>query len=239
MPVNIRSDVLRATRVAKSTGAGAPPPVAGLALQKSRVSSKLGVLRMRLPSTLQNLTAGTYALLAVTTACSLTYQSLYEGDVIFEHCYRLDEEKQVSALEKQRCWHDWSQKHTYGQARDRVEYALGRERAFEQAQASGEKSAPRGLIFPNGVIWAPQPTSAFLPPPQIMSRDAGAPDANTVVSGVASFGGRAASPAVAAPGASCGGACGKTWVRCGESCGANPCQSVCDDRYRSCMRGCF
>lgn len=192
---------------------------------------------MRPSHRLRNLAAATCAALTTSTACSLTYQSLYEGDVRFEHCYRLDEEKQVPIAEKQRCWHDWTQKDTYGQARDRIEYALARERALGQAQASGEVSGSRGFVFPNGTIWAPQPTSAFVPPPQIMSRDAGVPDA-TVASGVASFTEQASGPLVA-PGASCGVACSKVWNHCGEFCRANPCQSACDDRYKSCMRACF
>ena len=172
---------------------------------------------------------------AVSTACSLTYQSLYEGDARFEHCYRLDEEKQIQLKEKQRCWHDWSAKHTYGQSRDRIEYALGRERALGQTLASGD-TAPRGLVFPGGIIWAPQPMSAFAPPPQIMTHDAGAPDAERTRT-AASFAERADAPL--APGASCGGACSKTWVQCGEQCRMNGCQSGCDDRYRICMRSCF
>jgi hypothetical protein len=189
------------------------------------------------PTTLQKLTAGICALLALSTACSLTYQSLYEGDVRFEHCYRLDDEKQVPVAEKQRCWREWNQKHTYGQSRDRVEYAIARERALGQAQASGESTGPRGLVFPGGIIWAPQPTSAFAPPPQFMSRDAGASD--TEHPAVASFAERTTGPPSSAPGATCGGACGKAWVQCGEQCKVNGCQANCDDRYRVCMRACF
>src|SRR5258708_27424562 len=129
---------------------------------------------MGLPRTLRNLAAGASATLAVSTACSLTYQSLYEGDVRFEHCYRLDEEKQVPVAEKQRCWHEWTQKHTYGQARDRVDYALGRERALGRTQASGESRTARGPGFPNGVTRAPHPTSPFLPPPRVSSAARGA-----------------------------------------------------------------
>ena len=175
--------------------------------------------------------------LALSTGCSLTYQSLYESDARFEHCYRLDEEKRVPTQEKQRCWHEWSQKHTYGQSRDRIEYALARERALGQTLASGE-TAPRGLVFPGGIIWAPQPLSAFAPPPQFMIRDAGAADAERAPS-VASFAERTDAPLVTAPGATCGGACNKAWVQCGEQCKINGCQSSCDDRYRVCMRSCF
>jgi hypothetical protein len=178
------------------------------------------------------------ALSAVSAGCSLTYQSLYEGDARFEHCYRLDEEKQLPLQEKQRCWHDWSAKHTYGQSRDRIEYALARERALGQTLASGETGA-RGLVFPGGIIWAPQPMSAFAPPPQMMSRDAGAPEVERASATAASFAERADASPTLAPGASCGGACSKTWAQCGEQCKMNACQSGCDDRYRVCMRSCF
>jgi hypothetical protein len=192
---------------------------------------------MRTSLTLFHATVLLGASSAVSTACSLTYQSLYEGDARFEHCYRLDEEKQLPVQEKQRCWHDWSAKHTYGQSRDRIEYALARERALGQTLASGD-TAPRGLVFPGGIIWAPQPMSAFAPPPQMMSRDAGAPDAERHAA-AAAFAERADAASVLAPGASCGGACSKTWVQCGEQCKMNGCQSGCDDRYRVCMRSCF
>ena len=192
----------------------------------------------------RTLTAGASAIVAGLTACagltgcSLTYQGAYEGDARFEHCYRLDEEKQVPPPEKQRCWRDWSQKHTYGQSRDRLEYAYSRERALSLAQPSGDGVSPRGLVFPNGIVWAPQPLNAFAPPPQLMTRDAGAADADRSAA-VASFGERPGSALVAAPGANCGGACGKAWVQCGEVCKGNPCQSGCDDKYRVCMRSCF
>jgi hypothetical protein len=197
---------------------------------------------MRFPVALLRFSVTACAASALSTGCSLTYQSLYEGDARFEHCYRLDEEKEVQAQEKQRCWHDWSTKHTYGQSRDRIDYALARERALGQTLASGE-TAPRGLVFPGGIIWAPQPMSAFAPPPQIMSRDAGAPQTAERTPTAASLsdhpsGLPSASPM--APGANCGGACSKTWSQCGEQCNkTNGCQSGCDDRYRVCMRSCF
>jgi hypothetical protein len=206
------------------------------ACRKPDGAASCGSYRMRFPLEVLHVTAALCAVSALSTGCSLTYQSLYEGDARFEHCYRLDEEKQIPTQEKQRCWHEWSAKHTYGQSRDRIEYAIARERALGQTLASGE-TAQRGLVFPGGIIWAPQPLSAFAPPPQMMSRDAGtdAEQARTA----AAFAGHADPPPVAAPGASCGGACNKAWVQCGEQCKMNACQSGCDDRYRVCMRSCF
>ena len=178
-------------------------------------------------------------MVALLAACSLTYQSVYEGDVRFEHCYRLDEERQVPIGDKRLCWHDWSQKYTYGQTRDRIEYALSRERTLGQAQASGERSAPPGAsaALANANV-SPQPTSALAPPPPTMSRDAGASDAEPRTT-VAALVQPATGPLPSAPGATCGGTCGKTWVQCGEQCKAGNCQTGCDEHYRSCMRSCF
>jgi hypothetical protein len=184
------------------------------------------------------LTAGMCVALVLFTACALTYQSVYEGDVRFEHCYRLDEERQVPMAEKRQCWHEWSQRYTYGQTRDRVEYATARERALGQAQAMGERSAPPGVGSAIAANASPQPTNAFAPPPQTMTRDAGAADVDQPPT-MAALAQPASGGLPTAPGATCGGACGKSWVQCGEQCKGRSCQSGCDERYRSCMRGCF
>src|SRR5262249_55686964 len=118
--------------------------------------------------------AGLGLVITALAGCSLSYQSVYEGDVRFEHCYRLDEEHRVPIGDKVACWHDWSQKYTYGQTRDRIEYALARERTLSLAQASGERSAPPGASTALATIASPQPTNAFAPPPPTMVRDAGA-----------------------------------------------------------------
>src|SRR5260221_1065662 len=164
---------------------------------------------------------------------------MYEGDVRFQHCYRLDEERQVPIGDKRLCWHEWSQKYTYGQTRDRIEYALSRERTLGQAQASGERSAPPGASAALAKAnVSPQPTSAFAPPPPTMSHDAGASDAEPRTT-IAALVQPATGPLPSAPGASCGGTCGKTWVPCGEQCKGGNCQPSCDEHYRSCMRSCF
>jgi len=190
---------------------------------------------MRRPQA-RTLTLGASLGVGLLTACSLGYQTQYEGDVRFEHCYRLDDERQVPIAEKRQCWHDWIQRNTYGQTRDRVDYALGRERALGQAQALGERTAPPGVMAPTVSNASPQPTNAFAPPPQTMARDAGA-DADRPAT-VASFTASTASALTTAPGATCGGACGKAWVQCSEHCKGNNCQA-CDERYRTCMRSCF
>jgi hypothetical protein len=192
---------------------------------------------MRSSKATRALLPGLGLLVAPFAACSLSYQSVYEGDVRFEHCYRLDEERQVPIGDKRLCWHDWTQKYTYGQTRDRIEYALTRERALGQAQASGERSAPPGASTALNANASPQPTSAFAPPPPTMTRDAGV-DADRPQT-MATLVQPAIGPLPSAPGANCGGTCGKTWVVCQEQCKGGTCQTGCDERYKNCMRACF
>jgi hypothetical protein len=188
--------------------------------------------------------------------CSPTYQSLYDGDVRFEHCYRVDEERQVAITEKVQCWHDWTQRYRHGQSRDRIEYARARERTLAQAMAAGQQTAPHGAAgAPPCAL--PQPTSAFAPPPLTMTpasaavggnatptasraaREGTAGDAGSHVDGAFGAAGETSAAPVEAPGANCAGGCGKAWSSCKQQCKGTPCRSGCDEQYRGCMRACF
>ena len=63
-------------------------------------------------------------------ACGPSVQSIYEGNVRFEHCYRLDIDPHIAPTHREACWREWKQTYTYGQTRDRVEYAERRIRAL-------------------------------------------------------------------------------------------------------------
>src|SRR5262245_3087512 len=121
---------------------------------------------MRAPSRSLMVALGLAA--APVVACSMGYRTVYEGNVRFEHCYRLDDEPAVALADKQRCWHEWLQHDTYGQTRDRAEYAEARERTLAQAAAAGEAKAPPGARKLGSLAGSPQPTNAFAPPPQTM-----------------------------------------------------------------------
>src|SRR4051812_3724316 len=71
--------------------------------------------------------------LAALAACGPSYQALYEGDARFEHCYALEEASLSSMQQRSDCWRDWMLRYTYGQTRDRVEYASARYRALSRA----------------------------------------------------------------------------------------------------------
>ncbi len=72
--------------------------------------------------------------------CGASIQSLYEGDVRFEHCMALDAEPGVKAVFRRACWTEWLTFYTYGQTRDRVIFARKR---LKQLSPVSEPARPR------------------------------------------------------------------------------------------------
>ena len=119
-----------------------------------------------------------------TMACGPSFQTMYENDARFEHCYAL-EEGAASMQQKSDCWGDWTRQHTYGQTRDRVEYARNRHEALlaVPAQPTDEAmmmGAP-GETKAGDTAAAPTPTNAFAPPPKMDARDGGEPVSKWIV----------------------------------------------------------
>ena len=84
--------------------------------------------------------AGTAGVSVSMSACGASYQAVYEGEVRFEHCYRLDEEPGIPPDQVRMCWKDWAQHYTFGQTRDRLEYALRRQRELTAQIAERDQS---------------------------------------------------------------------------------------------------
>ena len=172
-------------------------------------------------------------------SCGPSAQSIYEGDVRFEHCYRLDLELEVASSHRQACWTTWLDRYTYGQSRDRLEYARRRVRAF----ASGDANRPALNVGQNQeqdsrqfYLVVPQPTSVHAPPPPIATRVnvAEPPPSNSA---------EAAKPTdKPAPGEDCAGACKSAFSSCNMACDpaakSAACKS-CDPDYKKCMARCF
>jgi hypothetical protein len=174
--------------------------------------------------------------------------SVYESDVRFEHCYRVDEERHVPITDKLQCWREWTRRYRFGQSRDRIGYALARERTLAQALAAGQQAAPRGAGESPRTL--PQPTNPFAPPPPTITAAgaAGAGDAGSTSRDRAADAGTNADASSAtdssailtdAPGANCAGACAHTWSTCQQQCKGTACRTGCDEPYRGCMRACF
>jgi hypothetical protein len=163
--------------------------------------------------------------------CGPSFQSIYEGDVRFEHCYAVDESQRAPGSEKLACWHDWLRTYTYGQTADRVEYAAARYHLLKTGDAPFALDAladgPTERPTARQTIGGPEPTSAFAPPPNV----APPPPASTQRSEPMSV---AARP----PGSECGDDCSRSWRECRQSCKDGEC-SRCDASSRSCMSACF
>ena len=75
------------------------------------------------------------ALAAAVGGCGPSVQSIREGNIRFEHCYRLDLDQNIARTHRLTCWRQWVDSYAYGQTRDKIEYA--RRRARYLAAGSG------------------------------------------------------------------------------------------------------
>lgn len=99
--------------------------------------------------------------------CGPSFEAIQEGDLRFAHCDRLDLDRHISASHRLHCWREWQRVYTYGQTRDRVEYA--KRRIAEVS--SGDPDPPFEL--PSGEsrrpdAHAPAPNPVHSPPPAVL-----------------------------------------------------------------------
>jgi hypothetical protein len=171
------------------------------------------------------------ALAGAATACGASINALYEGDVRFEHCMALDSRPDVKPTLRRACWEEWNKFYTFGQTRDRVEYA-----SLRQKQLSKASDFDEGDWSPSnrGLSAVPEPTSVLAPPPMMMlAADAGPPpDAAAAVP---------PPPAVEGPppASDCTGECEESWTFCRQECKSPACEKGCVGKYKRCMRRCF
>jgi hypothetical protein len=192
------------------------------------------------------------ALGVAIAACGPSVQSIYEGNVRFEHCYRLDLEVDAAPTHREACWKEWLGMYTYGQPRDRIEYARRRAQAFASGDlnrpaldigvSDGSSSSPKKGEARQFYLFVPSPTSVHAPPPPIATRwyaDAGAAPAAAT----------ATTDRGEAPGEQCAAGCRGKHTECEEACGsdaglpdanrpASGCMA-CDPDFKSCMKRCF
>jgi hypothetical protein len=170
-----------------------------------------------------------------TTGCGPSFQAVYECDVNFEHCYALDQGS-ASPDAMKACWREWLHSYTYGQSRDRVEYAATR---FSELSLDptlpGEDTQTRPKRTHTMV--APLPTSAFAPPPNL-----GADHGDGPASPPQTVAGATGPPrpvvVAQAPGEQCTAACADRWNGCRKGCTDGAC-TACDRSYKECVPGCF
>lgn len=152
-------------------------------------------------------------------SCGASIQALYESDIRFEHCMALDARPDVKPTIRRACWEEWAQWYTYGQTRDRIEYAHLREKQlstasdFDEADWNPVKSGPQ--------IAAPDPTSAIAPPPMLLATDGGAPSTD-----------------VKPKEGDCAADCQQAADSCRQACKTPACEKSCSARYKKCSKRC-
>lgn len=167
---------------------------------------------------------------ASALSCGTSIQAVYEGDVRFEHCMAMDSRSDVRPTIRRTCWEEWQSFYTFGQTRDRTEYASFRVKQlsvmndFDEAESSAAKRT-------SSVV--PDPTTALAPPPMMMSTptDGG-------VQAIVDGGGDAATNDAPAPTNACEGACEETRRVCVQQCKTPICEKGCASGYKRCNKRC-
>lgn len=163
-------------------------------------------------------------------SCGASLQAVYEGDVRFEHCMALDARPDVKPTIRRTCWDEWRKFYTFGQTRDRIEYAALRDRQLSVASDFDEGDAQLARA---GGPSAVEPTSALAPPPRLVAAsDAGFVDAQVDAP-------PDAEADSAPPAASCAAECEQAWGFCRGECKTAPCDKGCSSKYKRCMKRCF
>ena len=142
---------------------------------------------------------------------------MHEGSVRFEHCYRLDLDPEVVSTHREACWKGWLTSFTYGQPRDRIDYARTRLSELQKGDPSppllrtgGERRPEQRQFY----LVVPAPTSVHAPPPPVATvwrEDAGAGD-------VASDAGSPENTNTAPPASTCADDCRSAWEACSAQC---------------------
>jgi hypothetical protein len=161
-------------------------------------------------------------------SCGASIQAVYEGNVRFEHCMALDSRPDVKPTLRRACWEEWDRFYTFGQTRDRVEYARMRREQLVGASDFDEGDwAPKTRVADA----VPEPTSAAAPPPMLLTPDGGASQP------APSSEPRA--PEKPPTNAECTTTCDGAWSVCRGDCKTSVCEKTCQSKYKRCMKSCF
>jgi hypothetical protein len=107
----------------------------------------------------------------VLTGCGPSFEVLAEGDLRFVHCDRLDLDPNIAPSHRLHCWREWRRMYTYGQTRDRVEYAQRRIAEVVSGDTDPPFQLPAGAsaVARHSRQDAPDPERAAVPAPEAAS----------------------------------------------------------------------
>jgi len=154
--------------------------------------------------------------------CGTSIRGMYESDVRFEHCMALDAATETKATVQRACWDEWVSFYTFGQTRDRIEYARARTKVLGSGSNFDEGDASTRIASRA----APDPTSAMAPPPS-MQLDPGDAGAAAAVASADKQRDR------------CAMACDPVLETCRARCKGPACEAVCGRREARCRTNCM
>lgn len=160
--------------------------------------------------------------------CGPSFEAIQEGDLRFAHCDRLDLDPNISASHRLHCWREWRRVYTYGQTRDRVDYAQRRIAEVVSGDTDPPFELPMGKNARSRRELAPgQPNPLHSPPPAVV------PMADDT--GVAPPGG----PIATSSGRACVAVCEAARSECMRGCEARQrgCGD-CDSSFEGCVGDC-
>jgi len=167
------------------------------------------------------------AALALAPGCGPSFEAIQEGDLRFAHCDRLDLDPKIAASHRLHCWREWRRVYTYGQTRDRVEYA---QRRIAEV-LSGDPDPP--FVLPDGTPARRQGDLPAAPNPALSS-----PPPIVPLSGSEPNDARDGDPVGFAPGG-CRSRCEATRADCAPGCESQPtgCND-CESSLQACLDNC-
>lgn len=158
-------------------------------------------------------------------SCGPSFEAVYEGNVRFEHCYRLDHDEEIASSHRDYCWTQWVQTYTYGQPQDRVEYAKRRIRVLRGEPPPNTRSDRSPVL--ESATSVDSTREAANPPPKALDTAPPAAEPRKVLG-------------EEVPGEGCATGCRSGLSQCRKGCQTAPkgC-APCEPDYNSCMRRCF
>jgi hypothetical protein len=100
--------------------------------------------------------------------CGPSFEALQEGDLRFAHCDRLDLDPHIAPSHRLHCWREWRRVYTYGQTRDRVEYAQRRIAEVVSGDPAPPFELPSGTSRPADGSVPAGPSPVYSPPPAVV-----------------------------------------------------------------------
>jgi len=159
----------------------------------------------------------------LATGCGPSFEAIQEGDLRFAHCDRLDLDPGISGSHRLHCWREWRRVYTYGQTRDRVEYAQRRIAEVVSGDSDPPFELPTGSNRRVEASEPGEPNPAHMPPPAVvpLADDTSPPGTESV------------------PPASCQARCEAGHDACAPACEsqARGCQD-CESTFQACLGDC-